>query len=49
MTLRDTHPVRAYAVVAAFLAIWLLLGLVLRLLITAIPPEPVHTGSPRAA
>jgi len=48
MTLRDTNPVRAYVVMAAFMAIWLLLGLVVHTL-TAIPPEPDHTGSPRAA
>lgn len=48
MTLRDTNPARAYVVMGAFVAIWLLLGLVLRLL-TAIPPEPGRAGSPRAA
>ena len=32
----------AYVVMAAFMAIWLLLGLVVHTL-TAIPPEPDHT------
>ena len=47
MTVRQTNPVRAYAVLAALAAVWLLLGAMLCLLTTA-PPEPDHTDAARA-
>ena len=48
MALWATNPVRAALATAALTAVWLLLGLTLRMLAN-IPPEPDHTGSPRAA
>lgn len=48
MALWATNPVRAALATAALTAVWLLLGLALRALAN-IPPDPDHTGSPRAA
>lgn len=46
MTLRATNPVRAYLVVAALLAIWLLLGFVLRgLAYVSLEPDPTEYSS----
>lgn len=48
MMLRDTNQARAYLVLAAFVAIWLLLGLVLRTLPNVLP-ESDRTDSSRVA
>lgn len=47
MTLRDTNPARVYLMMAAYTAIWLLLGLVLCTLPTVLPKSN-GTDSPRA-
>lgn len=48
MALRDTNPTRVYLTVAAFTAIWLLLGFVLRTLPNVLP-ESDRTDSSRVA
>lgn len=48
MTLRASHPARAYAVMAILVAIWLLLGFAVRLL-TIIPPNAGPASVPRTA
>ena len=46
--LRETNPVRGHIVIAVFVAVWLLLGLMLRG-IAGMSGEPRRTGSNRAA
>lgn len=48
MTLRETNPVRGHIVIAVFVAVWLLLGLMLRG-IAGMSDEPRRTGFDGAA